>query len=259
MWRIGIGGDLDHRARADRRGCRLAAWPLMPLDVPRIQALCFDVDGTLSDTDDVFVDVLAASLAPWRAVWPRLDPQHAARRLVMFAEAPGNALLSLPDWLGVDRQLIALIDSGARLFPPRQHHFRMVPGVREMILELADHYPISVVSTRDERSTRYFLDLYELTPFFSTIVTALTVEHTKPYPDPIRYAAERMGVPAEACLMVGDTTVDIRAGKAAGAQTVGVLCGFGAEKELRRRGADLILQSTAQVARVLLGQEPSGP
>ena len=60
-------------------------------------------------------------------------------------------------------------------------------------------------------------------------------------------------MPPDACLMIGDTTVDIRAGHAAGAQTVGVLCGFGEERELRRRGADLILQSTAQVAQLLLG------
>ena len=52
--------------------------------------------------------------------------------------------------------------------------------------------------------------------------------------------------------MVGDTTVDIRAGRLAGAQTVGVLCGFGQEVELVRLGADLILPNTADLGRVLL-------
>jgi len=52
--------------------------------------------------------------------------------------------------------------------------------------------------------------------------------------------------------MIGDTTVDVRAAKSAGAQTVGVLCGFGNEGELRRIGADLILPSTADVEKVLL-------
>jgi phosphoglycolate phosphatase-like HAD superfamily hydrolase len=52
--------------------------------------------------------------------------------------------------------------------------------------------------------------------------------------------------------MVGDTTVDIRAGKAAGAQTAGVLCGFGSERELRRAGADLILPTTGQLDEILL-------
>ena len=58
-------------------------------------------------------------------------------------------------------------------------------------------------------------------------------------------------MPPEACLMVGDTSVDIRAGRKAGAQTVGVLCGFGEQKELRRQGADAILPSTADLAQLL--------
>ena len=61
-----------------------------------------------------------------------------------------------------------------------------------------------------------------------------------------------MNVQPDECLMIGDTTVDIRAAKAAGAQSVGVLCGFGEEKELRQAGADLILESTALLADVLL-------
>jgi len=60
-----------------------------------------------------------------------------------------------------------------------------------------------------------------------------------------------MGVPPENCLMVGDTTVDIRAGRAAGAQTVGVLCGFGYREELERAGADAILNSTGELANLL--------
>jgi phosphoglycolate phosphatase len=51
--------------------------------------------------------------------------------------------------------------------------------------------------------------------------------------------------------MVGDTSVDIRAGKKAGAQTVGVLCGFGMEDELRKCGADLILSNTADLVQVI--------
>ena len=44
-----------------------------------------------------------------------------------------------------------------------------------------------------------------------------------------------MGVAPRDCLMIGDTTIDIRTGRAAGAQTVGVLCGFGTEGAARGR------------------------
>ncbi len=63
--------------------------------------------------------------------------------------------------------------------------------------------------------------------------------------------AKELGVSPGACLMVGDTSVDIRAGKAAGAQTVGVLCGFGEEDELRKHGADMILPNTADLVQAL--------
>jgi phosphoglycolate phosphatase-like HAD superfamily hydrolase len=59
--------------------------------------------------------------------------------------------------------------------------------------------------------------------------------------------------------MIGDTTVDIRAGRSAGAQTVGVLCGFGDEKELKDMGADLILSNTHQLTDVLNGEQPESP
>jgi phosphoglycolate phosphatase len=49
--------------------------------------------------------------------------------------------------------------------------------------------------------------------------------------------------------------VDIRAGKSAGAQTIGVLCGFGEEQELIEMGADLIISSTHLLAKVLLTEQ----
>ena len=64
-----------------------------------------------------------------------------------------------------------------------------------------------------------------------------------------------MGVEPAECLMIGDTTVDMRAGKSAGAQTVGVLCGFGEEDELWHKGADVILKSTPELANLLLKQK----
>jgi phosphoglycolate phosphatase-like HAD superfamily hydrolase len=170
----------------------------------------------------------------------------------MWLEAPGNALLGLADRLGIDDEIARLIDWIARHRRKGWREFLIIPGVPQMLRNLSSRYPMAIVSTRDEESTRQFLDHFQLTPFFRVVVTALTCEHTKPYPDPIFYAARAMGVKPEECLMIGDTTVDIYAGRAAGAQTVGVLCGFGEEKELRRAGADLILPTTTELERYLL-------
>jgi HAD superfamily hydrolase (TIGR01549 family) len=224
----------------------------MSLDLPRIQALCFDVDGTLSDTDDLFVNKAVGYLQPLRFLLPGHDAPRAARRFVMWAEAPGNILIGIPDRFGFDTPMAAVAEWLTRIRPRPMKHFLLVPGVKEMLEQLKGHYPMAVVSARDEASTLMFLDQFGLRPCFDVVVTALTARHTKPYPDPIFHAAQKMGVRPESCLMIGDTTVDIRAGKAAGAQTLGVLCGFGEESELRAKGANEILETTAKLAELLL-------
>jgi len=221
----------------------------MPLDIPRIKALCFDVDGTLSDTDDLYAQKVSRLL-------PRFlfrDPDHAARRLVMWIEAPGNALLGFADTMGLDDEMIALIDwmSRHRRKSASAKKFLLIPGVDDMLARLKGKYPMSVVSARDEKGTMRFLEQFGLVKYFDVIVTGLSAKHTKPYPDPILLAAQKMRVKPEECLMIGDTTVDIRAGKSAGAQTVGVLCGFGEEEELLKMGADLILKSTTNLVGIL--------
>lgn len=223
----------------------------MALDFPRIKALCFDVDGTLSDTDDVYVHKFAR-------FFPRFifkNPDHAARRFVMWVEAPGNALLGLTDTIGLDDEIVALIDWMSRHQKRSSKTFWLIPGVDEMLKQLKEHYPMSVVSARDEKGTMRFLEQFNLLSYFDAIITGQSAEHTKPYPDPILLAAQKMGVNPKECLMIGDTTVDIRAGKSAGTQTVGVLCGFGEEPELRKKGADMILKTTSELAGLLLKQK----
>ncbi|MBL6966530.1 MAG: hypothetical protein ISR60_08225, partial [Anaerolineales bacterium] len=61
----------------------------MTLDLSRIRALCFDVDGTLSDTDDQFVHKVAKNLQPLKFLFPNNDPHPFARRFVMTVESPG--------------------------------------------------------------------------------------------------------------------------------------------------------------------------
>lgn len=224
----------------------------MPLDVSRVRAICFDVDGTLRDTDDQWVTRVSGLFRPFGFLLPRQDHVSAARRAVMAIEDPGNLALYMADRMGLDN-LVARVTS--RLPAPRRipggYVPGMIPGVLQALTRLYEHFPLAVVSARGEESTMAFLDGNNLTPLFKTIVTGHTTRYTKPFPDPVLWAATQLGVPPSACLMVGDTTVDIRAGRAAGTQTVGVLCGFGERGELTQAGADLILPSTADLATVI--------
>lgn len=229
----------------------------MPIDVERIRAVCFDVDGTLSDTDNLWVARLERVLHPLRGFFPRKDVHPVARRLVMELETPGNLAYELLDRLHLDDEAARLLSKLSRRRADRRGRFLLVPGVGGLLAALHNRYPLAVVSARGEASTLAFLEQYGLIPYFAAVATAQTCAHTKPFPDPILWAAERLGVSPENCLMVGDTTVDIRAGKAAGAQTVGVLCGFGTRGELLRAGADLILESTADLATALAELKPA--
>ncbi len=225
------------------------------IDTEKIKAILFDVDGTLSDTDDRMVERITKFLLPASWMFKNRDPKTFARRLVMAVETPGNFLYTLTDRLGIDVYIARYYKRlTAKKISKKAYKgkFWIIPSVREILEALDRHYPMGVVSARDAESTREFLEFFELTQFFQVIVTAQTCHHTKPFPDPVIYAARTLGVAPENCVMIGDTIVDIKSGKSAGSQTVGVLCGFGTEKELMRVGADLIIPSTVKIKDYLL-------
>lgn len=224
----------------------------MSLDIDRIQAICFDVDGTLSDTDDLWVNNFSTRLSFLRFLSTKKDLKPFSRSLLMSLETPGNLVYELLDRIHLDDNVANIYSWMAKHKTGRDpKKFWMVPQGLELLQYFHQRYPLSIVSARDEKTTLAFLNQFGIQHLFQSVITAQTCTYTKPYPDPILRAAQDKGIPPENCLMVGDTTVDIRAGKAAGAQTVGVLCGFGTEKELHKAGADLILNHTYELMNIL--------
>lgn len=221
---------------------------MKPLNLDQVQAICFDVDGTLSDTDDQWVATLTGFLKPMLHLLSEKKIQSMARSIIMAIETPGNQVYHLLDHMDLDDDAARLLNWYTKLrVSNRKPIYLLIPGVREMLETLSSRYPMSVVSARDERSTLDFLNQHYLLSYFTSVATAHTCRFTKPFPDPIKWTANKMNVPSQNCLMVGDTVVDIMAGRAAGAQTVGVLCGFGTETELLRSGANLILKNTSDL------------
>jgi len=199
-----------------------------------LKAILFDLDGTLIDTDDMAIEQAARWLQPLAWLFPQGDPKRVVRRAIMTSEGPTNAFLTFLDILGLDDDLFALGDRLRRLRGLRTPaNFQPIDGAVEAVRELSGRYPLGIVTTRSRRDAQAFLEQHAL------------AWRLKPHPGPIRYAAEQLGVAVERCLMVGDTSVDVRAAKAAGAYAVGVLCGFGEREDLA--GADLILENTAEL------------
>lgn len=210
----------------------------IPFD--QIQGWFFDLDGTLMDTDDQAVESLARHLK----FLGQARANQLARRLVMAGETPMNYAMTAVDKVGLDAVLFGFQRMVSGHTPPT---FRLIAGVKPLLAHLAERARLAIVSTRSEAEAKEFLHQHELTDFFTLIVTHTMTQHLKPHPEPVLYAAHHLGLAPGVCAMVGDTTVDILSGRRAGAWTIGVLCGFGEEAELRQAGAHLILPSTADL------------
>ena len=227
----------------------------MGIQIEKIQAILFDIDGTLSDSDDLMVQKVERLIKPFTFYFSQ-EKRHAfARWLVMAAESPGNFFYNLADQFDLDSFFIRTLN---RLSMKKKHRIKkywIIPGSKELLTQLSDTYPLGVVSARDETSTMAFINHFELEKHFGVIATSQTCRYTKPFPDPLIFAANKLGIEPHTCLMVGDTTVDMKAAKLAGMQAVGVLCGFGREKELKRAGADVILPMTTDLLQVIFPHE----
>ena len=215
----------------------------------KIKAVLFDLDGTLMETDDHMVQKVAGVLRRLRF----RNPERCARRIVMKAETPVNGLITFFDRLGMDQAIMVLFRrQGQKAMPSGKPGIRLthpiMAGAVEMIESLSRTYRLGLVTTNSKEEAEAFLEENGIRDYFGVVVARSSVARLKPHPEPILFAAALLGVTPNECLMVGDTTPDMRSAVAAGAFPVGVLCGFGTREELQKAGARMILDSTCQVA-----------
>lgn len=208
----------------------------------QIEAVLFDLDGTLVETDNELAARLARPLSRVRAWLPQRQVEPAARRLADWASDAFNTGLDALDTLRLDQAARQLAQRW-RLIRPATRPFTLVPGVREMVPALAARCRLGIVSSRTQGELQRFVELAGLAEWIAVLAGSDSTRRVKPHPEPVRWAAQQLGLAPAQVVMVGDTRVDIEAAHAAGALAVGVLCGFGDRAELRC--ADLILPTTA--------------
>ncbi|NMB60752.1 MAG: HAD family hydrolase [Chloroflexi bacterium] len=218
----------------------------------QIEAIFFDIDGTLSDSDDQVIEEVMRHLRFLRLVFNDPSLRKIARYSVSLAMSVFNNFYHFIDRFGLDDFFVKLFPQNKRKEHPNFEKDRaLIDGVRETLQILHQRYKLGIVSARSQEGVQYFLELFSLEEFFDVIVSANTCYYTKPFPHPLLYAAQKIRISPQHCLMVGDTIVDILAGKAAGMTTIGVLCGFGTLQELRRAAADHILDSPPNLLNLL--------
>ncbi|MBN1582401.1 MAG: AI-2E family transporter [Anaerolineae bacterium] len=236
--------------------CKLAGLDPFPppptfADLARERGICaflFDLDGTLLDSDDMAVERWAMRLRPVAFLDKVYDSKRLARRLIMFLETPMNIVITILDTVGLDSLVLSMGERFRKMIAwQAPHRYACVDGTIDLVKRLSQEYSLGIVTTRNRDDTQRFLKKFGLEDVFKAVVTRQDVKRLKPHPEPIRYAARELGCELEQCVMVGDTTLDIHAGKRAGALTVAVLCGFGERPELERLQPDLVLDTTSQL------------
>jgi beta-phosphoglucomutase-like phosphatase (HAD superfamily) len=219
-----------------------------PIPWSKVEAILFDLDGTLVETDNRWAAILAEKLRPLKRLLPRLDVERLARAIVMGIETPGNYAISVLEHLGLSTSFFGLADWVRRSKGlATREAAELVAGSEALLAALDGRLKLGVVTTRAKPEAEAFIRLAGLERFFAAVVTRQDVWRMKPHPEPIHKAAALLGVAPERCVVVGDTVMDIRAARRAGAYAVGVLSGFGERRELERAGAHLILESAMQL------------
>lgn len=214
-----------------------------------VRAVLFDLDGTLIDSaPDLGYAVDQMRVRRGLPSLPLETYRHmagaGARGMlhVAFGMTPDH-----PDFLSYRDEFF---DNYQACMTQRTQPFDMVDTMLARLS--AEGLSWGVVTNKSER---FALPLTAGMPLFSSagaVVGGDTTPHPKPHPAPLLEAAQRLGVPAHACIYVGDDERDIVAGKAAGMPTVAALYGYlGLRNDVSAWGADAQIESPLELLNFL--------
>jgi HAD superfamily hydrolase (TIGR01509 family) len=213
-----------------------------------MQALIFDLDGTLVDT--VYAHIFAWQLALTEQNLA-IDGWQIHRRIGMsgglFTRAVGRELgreLTVTEAETVKRRHGELF---LQLLPRR----RPLPGAVELLQYLrASRIPYGIATSGRRPVINASLEALGVGPE-TVVVERGDVLRAKPEPDLFLECQRRLGVPAQSCYAVGDAVWDLLAARRAGMLGVGLLSGGYGEEELARAGAFRVYRDCAGLFRSL--------
>jgi HAD superfamily hydrolase (TIGR01509 family) len=185
----------------------------MVVEVPQIEAIVFDLDGVLVDSEVWWHEVRVAWAAVRGLTWTREDSNA-----VMGPNSRGWARI-MRERLGLDPDeepeiLRAIVAGVVERF--RREGAPVIPGAVEAAGRLAAAYPVAIASSAHADVIHVALESTGLAASIPIAVSSDEVEHGKPAPDVYLEAARRLGIAPERCLVVEDSLNGVRAARAAG-------------------------------------------
>lgn len=188
-----------------------------------VEAVLFDLDGTLADTAPDMARTVNEMLnrRGMKAVALDLVRPHVskgARGMIMAAFDIGTDHADFP---AMREEFLSLYEKNLCV------DTTLFPGMESLLDRLeSDDIAWGVVTNKFERFARPLLEQMGLASRAGVIVGGDTCPKSKPFPEPLLFAAEKVGVPPARALYVGDDERDVQAARAAGMPVVVAAYGY---------------------------------
>jgi HAD superfamily hydrolase (TIGR01509 family) len=182
-----------------------------------IEAVVFDLDGVLLQTEELW-DEVRAGLARERG--GRYGPE-AQRAMMGMSSLEWSRYMH--DEVGVPdspKQISAEVVR--RLAARYRTELPLIPGAVEAVRRIAERWPLGLASSSNRLLIELALELAGIQHLFKAVVSSEEVPRGKPAPDVYLETARRLGVAAERCAAVEDSHSGIRSAKAAGMRVVAI-------------------------------------
>jgi beta-phosphoglucomutase-like phosphatase (HAD superfamily) len=186
-----------------------------------IQAIVFDFDGVLADSEPLHLRVYQELLEPEGI---HLDhATYCAKYLGFDDEGVFQQVAKDYGLLLGDEEIELLIENKAHRFEKLVSSGNVLyPGAGGCVARMAAAWPIGIASGALRAEIELMLRGAGLLDRFRFIVSSGETEHTKPAPDPYLRAAELHGVPAAACVAIEDSHWGLQSARAAGMRTIAI-------------------------------------
>lgn len=204
-------------------------------------AAILDIDGTLVDTN--YQHAIA-----WYRAFRDHDVVLPLWRVHRSIGMGGDQLvpaLAGEEWAKEHDE--ELRDSEKKHYMELIDEVEPLPAARELIVWLKERdYSVVLASSAKEEEIDHYLDLLEARDLAHAWTSSADVEATKPQPDLVLAALEKVE-DSDGAVLLGDSTFDCEAAKRAGVESIAVLTGGFSDEELREAGAAGVFESTDEV------------